>query len=105
MKLIKAIIRPEMVDSVVDALEAAGHPAFTKLEIVGRGKQGGLKVGEIVYNELSKTMILLAIEEDELDEMIEIIKSKAHTGQFGDGKIFVQPIEESYTIRTGEKHV
>ena len=103
MKLIKAIVRPEKVDDVVDALEKAGYPAFTKLNTVGRAKQGGLQVGEIYYDELPKTLLLLAVSSDEVDEVVGVIKSSALTGNFGDGKIFIQPLEESYTIRTGEK--
>ena len=103
MKLIKAIIRPEKVDDVIDALEKAGYPSFTKVDVVGRGKQGGLKVGEVFYDELPKTMILIGVNDDEIDDVGEIIKTYAYTGIFGDGKIFIQSIEEAYTIRTGEK--
>ncbi|XRP96639.1 P-II family nitrogen regulator [Methanocaldococcus sp. 16A] len=105
MKLIKAIIRPEKVDDVIDALEKAGYPSFTKIDVVGRGKQGGLKVGEIFYDELPKTMLLIGVNDDEVDEVVEIIKTNAYTGNFGDGKIFIQPIEEAYTIRTGAKEL
>ena len=105
MKLIKAIIRPEKVDDVIDALEKAGYPSFTKIDVVGRGKQRGLKVGEIFYDELPKTMLLIGVNGDEVDEVVEIIKTNAHTGNFGDGKIFIQPIEEAYTIRTGAKEL
>ncbi|AEF97269.1 P-II family nitrogen regulator [Methanotorris igneus] len=103
MKLIKAIVRPEKVDDIVEALEKAGYPSFTKIDVVGRGKQGGLKVGEIFYDELPKTMLLIGVNDDEVDEVVEIIKTNAYTGNFGDGKVFIQPIEEAYTIRTGEK--
>ena len=105
MRLIKAIIRPEKVDDVIDALEKAGYPSFTKIDVVGRGKQGGLKVGEIFYDELPKTMLLIGVNDDEVDEVVEIIKTNAYTGNFGDGKIFIQPIEEVYTIRTGVKEL
>ena len=105
MKMIKAIIRPDKVDDVVDALEDAGYPAFTKINVVGRGKQGGLKVGEIFYEELPKTMLLIAVNDDEVNEVVELIKTSAKTGNFGDGKIFIQPILEAYTIRTGEKGI
>ena len=105
MKLIKAIIRPEKVDDVIDALEKAGYPSFTKIDVVGRGKQGGLKIGEIFYDELPKTMLLIGVNDDEVDEVVEIIKTSAYTGNFGDGKIFIQPIEEVYTIRTGAKEL
>jgi nitrogen regulatory protein PII 1 len=105
VKLIKAIIRPEKVDDVIDALEKAGYPSFTKIDVVGRGKQGGLKIGEIFYDELPKTMLLIGVNDDEVDEVVEIIKTSAYTGNFGDGKIFIQPIEEVYTIRTGSKEL
>jgi nitrogen regulatory protein PII 1 len=105
VKLIKAIIRPEKVDDVIDALEKAGYPSFTKIDVVGRGKQGGLKIGEIFYDELPKTMVLIGVNDDEVDEVVEIIKTSAYTGNFGDGKIFIQPIEEVYTIRTGAKEL
>jgi len=105
MKLIKAIVRPEKVDDVVDALSDAGFPAFTKIDVVGRGKQGGLRVGEFVYDELPKTLLLIAVNDEDVAKVIEIIRSNAYTGNFGDGKIFVQPIEEAYTIRTGEKGI
>ena len=72
MKLIKAIIRPEKVDDVIDALEKAGYPSFTKIDVVGRGKQGGLKVGEIFYDELPKTMLLIGVNDDEVDEVDEV---------------------------------
>ena len=105
MKLIKAILRPEKVDDVVDALSDEGFLAFTKVDVVGRGKQGGLRVGEFVYDELPKTMLLIAVNDEDVAKVIEVIRSNAYTGNFGDGKIFVQPIEEAYTIRTGERGI
>jgi nitrogen regulatory protein PII 1 len=103
MKLVKAIVRPEKVDDVVDALKNAGYPSFTKIDVVGRGKQGGITVGDVIYDELPKTLLLIAVNDDEVSEVVEIIKTSAYTGNFGDGKIFIQPIEEAYTIRTGER--
>ncbi|WP_423793129.1 P-II family nitrogen regulator [Methanocaldococcus indicus] len=105
MKLIKAIIRPEKTDDVIDALEKAGYPSFTKIDVVGRGKQGGIKIGEIFYDELPKTLLLIGVNDDEVDEVVNIIKTNAHTGNYGDGKIFIQPIDEVYTIRTGSKEL
>jgi len=105
LKLIKAIIRPEKVDDVVDALSKEGFPAFTKIDVVGRGKQGGIRVGEYVYDELPKTMLLIAVNDEDVSKVVEIIKNSAYTGNFGDGKIFIQTIEEAYTIRTGEKGI
>ena len=105
MKLIKAIVRPEKVDDVVDALSNAGYPAFTKIDVVGRGKQGGLRVGEIFYDELPKTMLLIAVDDDDVSKVVEVVGTSAYTGNFGDGKIFIQPLEEAYTIRTGERGI
>ncbi len=102
MKLVKAIIRPEKVDDVIDTLDKEGFPAFTKIDVVGRGKQGGLRVGEFYYDELPKVMLLIAVNDEDVGKVVEIIRKSAYTGNFGDGKIFVQPIEEAYTIRTGE---
>lgn len=102
MKLVKAIVRPEKVDDVVDALQNAGYPSFTKIDVVGRGKQGGLRVGDIIYDELPKTLLLIAVNDEEVGKVVELIKNSAYTGNFGDGKIFIQTIEEAYTIRTGE---
>ena len=57
----------------------------------------------MIYDELPKTLLLIAVNDDEVSEVVEIIKTSAYTGNFGDGKIFIQPIEEAYTIRTGER--
>ncbi len=105
MKLVKAIIRPEKVDDVIDALNSQGFPAFTKIDVVGRGKQGGLKVGEFYYDELPKVMILIAVNDEDLEKVVDLVKNSAYTGNYGDGKIFIQPIEEAYTIRTGERGI
>ncbi len=102
MKIVKAIIRPEKVDDVVSALEEKGFLALTKIDVVGRGKQGGITMGDIVYDEIPKIMLLIAVDNDKVDEVKTIIMESARTGRFGDGKIFVAPLEEVWTIRTGE---
>lgn len=101
MKMIRAIIRPEKCEEVVDALAEAGYVALTKMDVVGRGKQKGIHVGGIYYDELPKVMIILVVEDSQVKEAIGIIIKAAHTGNFGDGKIFVTPVEEAYTVRTG----
>lgn len=103
MKMIRAVVRPEMVDKVADALEAAGFVALTKLDVFGRGKQKGIKVGEMVYDSLSKTMLMIVVDDDKLEEAVAVIEESARTGKIGDGKIFVTPVEEAYTIRTGAR--
>ncbi|HPJ85128.1 MAG TPA: P-II family nitrogen regulator [Methanothrix sp.] len=103
MKMIRAIVRPEKVDAVADALEAAGFVALTKLDVFGRGKQKGIRVGEMVYDSLSKTMLMIVVDDEKLEEAVTVIEDSARTGKVGDGKIFVTPVEEAYTIRTGAR--
>ncbi|WP_457571989.1 P-II family nitrogen regulator [Desulfovulcanus sp.] len=105
MKMVKAIVRPEKSEDVVDALADAGFVALTKTDVVGRGKQRGLDIGGIHYDELPKALLMIVIQDEDEDQVIDIILKSAHTGHFGDGKIFVSPVEESYTIRTGKKGV
>lgn len=102
MKMIRAFIRPEKEQEVVQALEGAGYPSLTKMPVFGRGKQKGLQVGPIHYDELPKTLIMMVVEDGDLQKVIGIIHGKAKTGFIGDGKIFVSPVESAFTIRTGE---
>jgi nitrogen regulatory protein PII 1 len=103
MKMIRAIVRPETVDKVADALETAGFVALTKLDVFGRGKQKGIHVGEMVYDNLSKTMLMIVVDDEKLETAVDVIEKTARTGKIGDGKIFVTPVEEAYTIRTGAR--
>jgi Nitrogen regulatory protein PII len=105
MKLIRAIIRPDKTETVVDVLETAGYVALTKMDIVGRGKQKGIQIGDIHYDELPKTLLMIAAEDTAVEEIISLISTSAKTGNFGDGKIFVTPLEQSYTIRTGTEGI
>ncbi len=105
MKMIRAIIRPEMVDKVADSLELGGFLALTRMDVFGRGKQKGIKVGDVIYDNLPKTMLMIVVDDDSLAAAVKIIEESARTGNIGDGKIFVTPVEESYTIRTGERGV
>lgn len=104
MIMIRAIIRPEKSEEVLAALMYAGFPAVTKMDVYGRGKQRGMKVGEITYDELPKEMLLVVVKDAEKDFVIETIMKAARTGSkgsFGDGKVFVTPVEEVYTVSTG----
>lgn len=105
MKLVRAFIRPETEQDVVLALEGAGFTALTKFHVFGRGKQKGLKVGPVNYDELPKIMLAMVVEDDQAHKVKDIIVEKAKTGNIGDGKIFISPVEEAYTIRTGEAGV
>ena len=103
MKMIRAVIRPEAVDKVADSLETGGFTALTRIEVFGRGKQKGIKVGNVVYDNLPKTMLMMVVDDDLLEPAVKIIEGAARTGNIGDGKIFVSSVEEAYTIRTGQR--
>ncbi len=102
MKMIRAFIRPEKEQEVVLALEGAGFPSLTKMPVFGRGKQKGLRVGPVHYDELPKTLVMMVVNDGEVERVTGIISEKARTGFIGDGKIFISPVEASYTVRTGE---
>jgi nitrogen regulatory protein PII 1 len=101
MKMVKAILRPEAADFVADSLAEAGFISITKSHVFGRGKQMGITVGELRYDELPKVMIMLVIADGDVEKVLQIIKYKAYTGNVGDGKIFVSPVERIVTVRTG----
>jgi nitrogen regulatory protein PII 1 len=108
MYLLRAIVRPEKSSVVMKALFDAGFPAVTKLSVFGRGKQRGIKVGNVTYDELPKDLLMIMIPEKDKDFVIETIMDVARSGdqgQFGDGKIFVTQVDESYTISSGHKEV
>jgi nitrogen regulatory protein PII 1 len=104
--LIRAIVRPEKKDEVLAGLADAGFNAATMVDVVGRGKQKGIKIGGQVYDEIPKTLILMVIPDDDKDKVVKIVLDLARTGSegtFGDGKIFVSPVEEAYTISRSSK--
>jgi nitrogen regulatory protein PII 1 len=106
MIMIRTIVRPERSDAVLAALLEAGFPAVTKMEVYGRGKQKGMRLGEVTYDELPKELILAVVHDSDKDFVIDVIVKAARTGtagQFGDGKIFVSPVDEVYTVRTGAR--
>ncbi|GBC61744.1 P-II family nitrogen regulator [Desulfonema ishimotonii] len=106
MIMIRSIVRPEKADSVLAALMDAGFPGVTKMSVVGRGKQRGIKIGEVTYDEIPKEMLLTVVKDPDKDFAIKTIIDAARTGEkgaYGDGKIFVVPVEEVYTISSGIK--
>lgn len=101
MYMVRSIIRPERVNEVLSELMDAGFPEVTKVAVYGRGKQRGIQVGEVHYDELPKQMLLVVAKEEDKDDIIRIVMKTARTGAegaFGDGKIFVTPVSEAYTI-------
>ena len=103
MKLLRAIVRPEREEQVVKALEDAGIVSLTKMDVLGRGQQRGVQVGATSYDELPKVQLMIVVEDARVDAAIAAIEAGAKTGQPGDGKIFISPVEAAYTIRTGQK--
>ncbi len=106
LTMIRAIVRPEKADQVLAALMDAGFPSVTKYSVAGRGKQRGIKIGDVTYDEIPKVMLMSVINQADKDFVIETISKTAKSsekGAFGDGKIFVSDIEEAYTISSGIK--
>jgi nitrogen regulatory protein PII 1 len=106
MVMIRSIVRPEKADAVLAALMDAGFPAVTKIPVVGRGKQRGIKIGEVTYDEIPKEMLITVVKDSDKDYVIKVVLENARTGtsgSFGDGKIFVSPVEEVYTVSSGVK--
>ncbi len=104
--MIKSIVRPEKVNEVMAALMEAGYPAVTRMSVAGRGKQRGIKIGEITYDEIPKEMLISVVNEKDKEFVLKTILTTAKTGTkgaFGDGKIFVSPVIETYTISSGVK--
>jgi nitrogen regulatory protein PII 1 len=105
MLMIRAIIRPEKVDAVLAALMADGFPSVTRISVTGRGKQRGIKIGSVTYDEIPKVMIMMVVANKDKDfvvaKIIEIARSTQ--GAFGDGKIFISPVDEVYTVSSGNK--
>ncbi|MFP4014022.1 MAG: P-II family nitrogen regulator [Chitinispirillaceae bacterium] len=106
MVMIRSIVRPERSDAVMAALMDAGYPAVTKVAVYGRGKQRGLKVGDITYDELAKDLLLVVVPDKEKQFVVDTVMKASRTGEkgnYGDGKIFVSAVEEIYTISSGIK--
>ena len=107
MKLIKAIVRPNKVDEVKDALTRIGISGMTVTEVRGHGKQKGhtaiYRGKEYNVSLLPKMQIEVVIADSTVDDAIKAIIESARTGEIGDGRVFVLPVEQTYKIRTGEK--
>ena len=107
MKLVMAIIRPERLQCVKDALKDVGINGMTITHVTGRGEQMGLKftnrVGEFVIDEIEKVKVEVVIDDADLDRVIQTIRRSSETGNPGDGRIFVIPVEQSIRIRTVEE--
>jgi nitrogen regulatory protein P-II 1 len=107
MKKIEAIIRPERLERVKNALEEQGCVAMTITEVYGRGEQKGIALQfrgrRMEVDTLPKVKIETIVKDEFVEPIIKTISSTARTGKFGDGKIFVLPVEEAIRVRTGER--
>lgn len=107
MKKIEAIVRPTKLEEVKTSLEDAGFSSLTIVDVKGRGQQKGViqqwRGQEYRVDTLPKVKIELTVNDGDVDKAIDIIISSARTGNIGDGKIFVLPVEKVVRIRTGEK--
>ena len=106
MKLVAAIIKPFKLDDVREALSDIGVTGITVTEVKGFGRQKGhtehYRGAEYVVDFLPKIKVEIAIDDDQLDAVIEAISAAAKTGKIGDGKIFVYELGQAIRIRTGE---
>src|SRR3954466_10550387 len=107
MKLIKSIVRPDKVDAVKEALGQIHIAGMTVTEVRGHGKQKGhtaiYRGKEYNVSLLPKMEIEVVVADHVVDEAIRAIVEAARTGEIGDGRVFVIPVEQSYRIRTGER--
>jgi nitrogen regulatory protein P-II 1 len=107
MKKIEAIIKPFKLEDVKETVLKLGVSGMTITEVKGFGRQKGHKEiyrgAEYVVDFLPKVKIELCVPSDMVPKVVEAIKAKAHTGEIGDGKIFILPLEKAIRIRTGEE--
>jgi nitrogen regulatory protein P-II 1 len=106
MKRVEAIVRPENLDSLREALDAEGFHSMTVTEVKGRGTQKGIqlewRVGEYKVEFLPKIKLDLVVKDKDAPKVIKIMSDVCKTGNIGDGKIFVSTIDEIIRIRTGQ---
>jgi nitrogen regulatory protein PII len=109
MKLIKTIVRPTKVDDVREALEKINIPGMTVTEVRGHGRQKGhtaiYRGKEYNVSLLPKVEIEVVVEDQVVEDVIKAIIGAARTGEIGDGRLFVMPVEAGYNIRTGERDI
>jgi nitrogen regulatory protein P-II 1 len=107
MKEIVAIIRPNKLDEVKDALEKIGCHGITVTEVKGRGRQLGItesyRGSDYRIDLLPKTRLEIVVSDEDLEAVIKAIVETAQTGDIGDGKIFISSVEDVVRIRTGER--
>ncbi len=107
MKMIEAIMREEKLDGVKEGLQENGYLGMTVTEVSGRGRQGGLslqwRVGEYKVDFLPKLKIEVVVLDEDVGKILNAITSVTRTGEIGDGKLFVLPVENAVRVRTGDE--
>lgn len=107
MKKIVAIIRPNKLDEVKNALEEIGCKGVTVIDVKGRGRQLGITESyrgtDYCIDLLPKTQLEIIVSDEDAEDVVQTIVKTAQTGNIGDGKIFISPVEEVVRIRTGER--
>ena len=107
MQKIEAIIRPEKLSIVHDALKELGYPGMTITEVKGHGVQKGIvqqwRGRQYTVEFLPKVKIEIVVPDNAVDRLLQVIKENAETGSIGDGKAFVSPVEDVMRLRTGER--
>ena len=107
MKKIEAVIRPDILDNILAALEQAGYPGIMVTEIEGHGRQRGVtqqwRGQEYKVDLLPKVKIEVVVTDKEATDIVGTITKIAKTGQIGDGKIFISDVAEAIRIRTGDR--
>jgi len=106
MKMVTAIIKPFKLDEVRESLAQIGVQGITVTEVKGFGRQKGhtelYRGAEYVVDFLPKVKIDIAVQSENVEQVIDAVRNAANTGKIGDGKIFVSPLEQVIRIRTGE---
>jgi nitrogen regulatory protein P-II 1 len=107
MKKIEAIVRPEKVEDIVEAVEALGHSGITITQVEGHGRQKGIveqfrgKEYKLLF--IPKVKIEVVVKADLAEKVIETILGVAWTGSVGDGKIFISPVDDAVRVRTKDR--
>jgi nitrogen regulatory protein P-II 1 len=107
MKRIEAIIRPDKVSAVFNALKKLGHPGVMISEIEGHGNQEGVNIqvrgNTYKVDLITKARVEVIVKESEMELIVKAICDAAFTGEIGDGKIFIHPVDDALRVRTGER--
>ena len=107
MKKIEAIIRPEKLNLLRETLDKSGFPGMTVVEVKGRGRQKGIvlqwRAGDYKVEFLPKVKLEVVVDDKDAETVIDLICDVAHTGEAGDGKIFVYAVEDVVRVRTKER--